>query len=325
MTSAVNIVKCPVAPLKNSGRDVTADGYCTGVELSATLSYSDTLVVCVCNSLTSVFAGFAIFSSLGFLAHELEVPVKDVVTSGSGLAFVAYPELVTHLPVSPLWACLFFLMCFTLGIDSHFGGVENVITSILDVFPRLRARKSWAVLAVCTTLFLGSLVNSTQGGRHIVDLLDYYIAGRPILLICLLKLLALYYIYGFDNFLSNLEAMTGRWPGPRVTAHMSVLYGTAIMAMSWTDFKPYESGGYVYPLWANILGSSFLGFCILPLPLGAAFNVVFQQTGSLLSRVRSSLTPTEQWYSHSRRITQQQEEQRRRSLKDNTITDDTRL
>ena len=75
---------------------------------------------------------------------------------------MAYPELVTHLPVSPLWACLFFLMCFTLGIDSHFGGVENVISSILDVFPRLRARKTWVVIGVCGVLFLGSLVNTTQ-------------------------------------------------------------------------------------------------------------------------------------------------------------------
>ena len=47
--------------------------------------FSDTLVVCIGNSVTSVFAGFAIFSSLGFLAHELGVPVSEVVTSGSGI------------------------------------------------------------------------------------------------------------------------------------------------------------------------------------------------------------------------------------------------
>ena len=52
--------------------------------------------------------------------------------------------------------------------------------------------------------------------------------------------------------------------------------------MSWTSFKPYESGGYVYPLWANVVGVSFLALCILPLPLGALFNVAVEQKGPIL-------------------------------------------
>ncbi len=54
----------------------------------------DTLIVCFGNCLTSVFAGFAIFSVLGFLATEMGVEVTDVVKGGPGLAFVAYPDLV---------------------------------------------------------------------------------------------------------------------------------------------------------------------------------------------------------------------------------------
>lgn len=57
----------------------------------------DAVVVTATNVLTAVFAGFAIFSILGFMAHSLNVPVTDVVDDGPGLAFIAYPEVRTHL------------------------------------------------------------------------------------------------------------------------------------------------------------------------------------------------------------------------------------
>ncbi|KAG8226031.1 hypothetical protein J437_LFUL004152 [Ladona fulva] len=82
--------------------------------------YKDSLIVAVSNILTSFFAGFVIFSVIGFLAHELNVEVKKVVDQGAGLAFIVYPEVVTRLPVSPVWSLLFFVMLLTLGLDSQF-------------------------------------------------------------------------------------------------------------------------------------------------------------------------------------------------------------
>ena len=88
--------------------------------------------------------------------------VQDVATSGTGLAFVAYPDLVTRLPAAPFWAILFFAMLFTLGLDSQFAIVETVLTGILDFEPKLRKWKTYLVGAICSIGFICGLPLTTR-------------------------------------------------------------------------------------------------------------------------------------------------------------------
>lgn len=53
--------------------------------------------------------------------------------SGTGLAFIAFTEAINQLPAAPVWSVLFFLMLLTLGLDSMFGMLEGVVTSVIDM------------------------------------------------------------------------------------------------------------------------------------------------------------------------------------------------
>jgi len=243
----------------------------------------DTLIVCFGNCLTSVFAGFAIFSILGFLALELGVDVEDVVKGGTGLAFIAYPDLVTRLPISPLWAILFFAMLFTLGFDSQFAIIETVLTGILDFAPKWRPKKTMIVGIVCTVGFICGLPLTCPGGGYLLDLLDYYAAGWPYLFIGLCEFIIISYVYGVQNYFDDLYHMTKLNPGMWGKSHLVFIYMTlspliitVILIFSWTGYEPLTKGDYEYPPYANGLGWLIAMIAILSVPFVAIYQIIYK-------------------------------------------------
>ena len=83
------------------------------------------------NCFSSVFAGFGVFAFLGHMAFKNCMTVDQVVKSGPGLAFIAYPEALGLLPGSQAFSALFFVMMILLGIDSQFAHVDVPVAAII--------------------------------------------------------------------------------------------------------------------------------------------------------------------------------------------------
>ncbi|XP_035724694.1 sodium- and chloride-dependent glycine transporter 1-like isoform X1 [Vespa mandarinia] len=222
--------------------------------------YKDSLIVAVSNIGTSFFAGLVIFSVIGFLAHELDVPVASVVDQGAGLAFIVYPEVVARLPVAPLWSLLFFVMLLTLGLDSQFALMETVTTAILDGIPALRNYKFWVVLSAAVLGYAGGIIFTTNAGMYWLQLMDKYAANWSVLLIAISECILVAWIYGADRFLDDVQQMIG--PRGRLwrffwTWMWKVVTPAAlffILFFNWVEYEPLKYGSYVYPKWADAVG-----------------------------------------------------------------------
>ncbi|XP_055899303.1 sodium- and chloride-dependent glycine transporter 1-like isoform X3 [Biomphalaria glabrata] len=222
--------------------------------------FKDSLIVGVGNVCTSIYAGFVIFSIVGYLAKELETPIDTVVDEGPGLAFIVFPDVVTRLPIPPLWSFLFFFMLITLGMGSEFALLETVMTAVQDTYPPLRQKKVFVVLGVCVFGFLGGLVVCTEGGMYVLQLMDTYSASFAVFIMAILECLIIGWIYGADRFLRDIETMIGQrskfWHYFFIFFWKFLTPATLIFLLLFNlvDYKRMSYKKKPYPVWAELLG-----------------------------------------------------------------------
>lgn len=119
--------------------------------------------------------------------------------SGTGLAFIIFTEAINQFPGAQFWSILFFLMLFTLGIDSQFGTLEGVVTSIVDMklFPNLR--KEILTGGLCLICCVLSMAFAHGAGNYVFILFDNYSGNFPLLIIALFECIAVSYVYGLNR------------------------------------------------------------------------------------------------------------------------------
>lgn len=131
----------------------------------------DAILIPLINSGTSIFAGFAIFSLLGHMAHEQGTTVSEVAGSGgTGLAFIVYPDGLSQLPAATPISICFFLMLFFLGFGSQFPTLEVPITMLKDSGVEVPQEKMTGL--ICLALFIPGLIMATDAGKYWVDLFE---------------------------------------------------------------------------------------------------------------------------------------------------------
>lgn len=279
------------------------------ISMGALISYSsyndfknnifrDAMVVSVLDTFTSVIAGLVIFSVLGAMAHDLQVDVSEVVASGPGLAFVAYPEALAPLPISQLWSFLFFFMLFILGLDSEFALLENILTSVADEFPILRKYKMFFCIITSCCCFLLGLPCVTRGGQYILSLMDKYGGGTAVVFVAIFESIAVGWLYGVSRFCGDIENMLGIKPGWywKITWMVTTpIVLSFVFIYSLINHIPIHLENPLYPSWANAVGWCLAGFPMIQIPLWVII-IIYKQDGSCFKeKFKLALKSTSEW------------------------------
>ncbi|CAM9834272.1 unnamed protein product [Bubo scandiacus] len=218
------------------------------------------------------------FKELGLDACLLEDELNKSV-QGTGLAFIAFTEAMTHFPASPFWSVMFFLMLINLGLGSMIGTMSGITTPIIDTF---KVRKEVFTVGSCIFAFVVGLIFVQRSGNYFVTMFDDYSATLPLTVVVILENIAVAWIYGTKKFMQELTEMLGfrpyqfyyytwKYVSPIC---MAVLMTASIIQLgvsppgysAWIREEAAEKFLF-YPTWAMAILISLIILASLPLPL----------------------------------------------------------
>lgn len=147
------------------------------------------LIVGFANASTEILAGIGIFAALGFMAHTAQTNVQDVVSGGIGLAFIAFPKIISSLGTgADLFGILFFASLFVAGISSMVSILEVPIAAMQDKLKWGR-KKAVSIVGGGSALISIALFSSVNSIK-LVDIVDHFINNIGIIGGALLSIIA---------------------------------------------------------------------------------------------------------------------------------------
>lgn len=227
-------------------------------------------VVGLSNSGFELLAAIGVFSVLGFLANASGTGVTEVVESGVGLAFIAFPAIINELPgLNSLFGVVFFGALFIAGVTSAVSILEPGIAAVREKFALSRPATVSLLTGVAALI---SLLYVSKGGLFYLDTADRFLNNFGLVLCGLGEIILIGWVAReLNSMQEHLNATSyfkaGWWWKGSLLVITPVLLGVMTVYNLWTEITTRYEG---YPLSGLIV----IGWGAVVLSLAAAF--VFQ-------------------------------------------------
>jgi len=224
---------------------------------------NNAFIISLADAGTAFIGGLVVFSTLGYYALQTGQDISQVVKAGPSLAFVTYPTIISMFPFAKsLFGILFFLMLFTLGIDSAFSLVESTVAGLVDKynFPRAKTLISIAIISILIGLFY-----CTGSGLLWLDIVDHFMNQFGLVTVALFEVIFIGWVIKPEvirNYMNERsEFSIGKWWDILIRYILPVI--RTILLFSWMAER--ITGSYEgYPRWAEFVAGWLL---VLLIPL----------------------------------------------------------
>ncbi|XP_069019134.1 sodium-dependent neutral amino acid transporter B(0)AT2 [Embiotoca jacksoni] len=238
------------------------------------------------------------YQKLGLESCSIEDELNKAV-QGTGLAFIAFTEAMTHFPASPFWSVMFFLMLVNLGLGSMFGTIEGILTPLIDTF---KVRKEFLTVGCCVLAFSIGLLFVQRSGNYFVAMFDDYSATLPLLIVVVLENVAVAWVYGIDKFFEDLKDMLGFTPYRFYYYMWKYITPILLLVLLCASFiqlsmTPPSYSAWIqeeatektlnFPPWGIVVCISLVVMAIMPVPVvfGLRYFNIIDESASGLSTV----------------------------------------
>lgn len=215
---------------------------------------NNTVITVFCDTSFAFLAGFAVFSTVGYIMQALGVSLQEVTIAGIGVAFVTYPVGISLMPaLNRLTGVLFFLMFWIIGLSSaYYLAYAGYIVPMMDKFGWERKKVTfWG----CLVGFLIGLLYCTQGGLYWLDIVDRTVAFYTLLIGGAIASLVVGWVFGADKLRDHVNATSDIKVGPwmdfliKIVVPVGLLFVVVYGGFMQDLKEPY--GGYGG--WSNFI------------------------------------------------------------------------
>lgn len=151
------------------------------------------LVVAFANSSFEILAGIGVFAALGFMAVAQGTDVAGVATSGIGLAFVAFPAIVSNAAGGSIIGVLFFGALVFAGLTSMISILEVIVAALQDKLGWGRVQVTLLVTIPLT--LISAALFSTTTALAVLDTVDAFVNAFGIMAVALVTVIMVAWVF----------------------------------------------------------------------------------------------------------------------------------
>lgn len=256
------------------------------------------MVVAFANSGFEILAGIGVFAALGFMSVTAGKPVDEVASGGIGLAFVAFPTIVSEAPFGAVLGVLFFGSLVFAGLTSLISIPEVIVAAFQDKLGW--SRKSATLIVTIPIAVISLVLFPTTTGIHLLDTSDAFVNQFGILACALVAVIV---ISAGLSSLPRLQQHLNRTSTIKMGTGWRIVVGgivpVALGYMLINEIQTKSSEQYSgYPAWFNgvfgwgMAGALIVGAVLLSLipwseksklndPEYEAFNAAAEREGDV--------------------------------------------